>query len=56
MFYVSKVTPVFFLLALFNLVLSLLLKITGDFQLFVFTLVWGFVGLTLTGGNISNSS
>lgn len=49
MFYVSKVTPVFFLLAIFNLVLSLLLKITGDFQLFVFTLVWGFVGLTLTG-------
>lgn len=49
MFYVSKITPIFFLFALFNLILSLLLKITGSFQLFIFTLVWGFVGLTLTG-------
>ncbi len=49
MFYVSKITPIFFLFALFNLVLSLFLKLTGNFELFVFTLVWGFVGLTLTG-------
>ncbi len=49
MFYVSKITPLFFLFALLNLALSLFVKLVGDFRLFVFTLVWGFVGLTLTG-------
>lgn len=49
MFYVSKITPFLFLFALFNLALSVILKVVGDFNLFIFTLVWGFVGLTLTG-------
>ena len=50
MFYVSKVSPLFFLLALTNLVLSLLARSLGsDLVLFSFLLVFGFIGTTLVG-------
>lgn len=49
MFYVSKITPFLFMFALINLFISLFLKLTQNFQLFIITLVFGFIGLTLTG-------
>ncbi len=50
MFYVSKVSPFFFLLALLNLVLSLAFKlIDSDLVLFTVALVFGFIGTTLIG-------
>ena len=49
MFYVSKVTPFFFALALLNLMLSLFLRLSQDTSLFFVSLVFGFVGLTLMG-------
>lgn len=48
MFYVSKVSPALFALALLNLFLSLILK-PIDKQLFLLTLTYGFVGTTLFG-------
>jgi len=49
MFYVSKVTPFFFALALLNLTLSLFFKLSQSIELFFVSLVFGFVGLTLMG-------
>ncbi|AAC06585.1 hypothetical protein [Aquifex aeolicus] len=49
MFYVSKVTPFFFALALLNLLISLFIRLSQDTSLFFVSLVFGFVGLTLMG-------
>ncbi len=50
MFYISKVSPPFFLLALINLILSLLVRsLSSDLVLFAFFSVFGFIGSTLVG-------
>ena len=50
MFYISKVSPLFFLFALVNLSLSLFLKLIGsDILLFAVLLVFGFIAPTLVG-------
>ncbi len=49
MFYVSKITPFMFLFAIFNLFLSLIVRITDNISLFYTLLVFGFIGITLTG-------
>ncbi len=50
MFYISKITPPLFGIALFNLFFSLFLKQIPEEQvLFYITLVFGFVGLVLLG-------
>ncbi|WP_457601511.1 hypothetical protein [Hydrogenivirga sp.] len=50
MFYVSKISPLLFLFALLNLLLSLVLKATeSNPTLFFVVLVFGFIGSTLLG-------
>jgi len=50
MFYVSKVSPLFFILALLNIFTSLLLKVSGSEGIpFYILIVFGFLGSTLVG-------
>lgn len=50
MFYVSKVSPFFFLIAILSLLLSLGFKVTGSHShTFFISLVFGFIGTTLVG-------
>ncbi len=49
MFYVSKISPLFFLLAILNLLFSLFLKLYPIGVSFFIPLVFGFVGTTLVG-------
>jgi len=49
MFYVSKVTPYFFLLALFNLFFSLLFRLSAERELFYLMAVFGFAGFLVVG-------
>ncbi len=48
MFYISKVTPLLFILAFFNLIVSLFFKLIGDDYLHIgLTAVFGFIAITL---------
>ncbi len=47
MFHISKITPFLFLVAVINLFISLIFKILGDFEKFVYFAVFGFIGTTL---------
>ncbi len=50
MFYISKVTPLLFVLAFLNLIVSILIKITGNDYLHTGLIgVFGFIGITLIG-------
>ncbi len=50
MFYISKVTPLLFILAFLNLIVSIFLKINGEDYLHIgLTGVFGFIALTLIG-------
>ena len=50
MFYISKVTPLLFILAFLNLIVSIFLKINGADYVYVgLNGVFGFIGLTLIG-------
>ena len=49
MFYVSKITPFLFLVAIANFIASLYFKSTGMSMELFFSLVYGFVGTTLMG-------
>jgi hypothetical protein len=50
MFYISKVTPLLFILAFFNLIVSIFLKINGFDYIYIGLVgVFGFISLTLIG-------